>query len=278
MQVAFSKDSNSSLNSYGYSPHPLATYLHWIQKIIQDDATSSKPFIISITSSSPSSLSTMLSAIQSLRTHLCDSEGPISRIAIEFNASCPNIKGSAPPAYNFSSLLPLLHVLANHYWKDPTLTIGLKLPPYVCLTQFEDVSRGISEFTSDGGRNVFAFLTCTNTLGSSLLFSDQAEPNRGSSPNASQFALPTPLGGLAGECIHALSLGNVHTFTQLLEGNLALRNIKVIGVGGVTSPRAVGRMLEVGASVVGCATVLGREGVGAFERLSAGLGNGLGQE
>jgi len=276
-QVAFSADSTASLNSYGYSPHPLATYLEWIRTIIQNDPTSSKPFIISITSPSPFYLSSMVSAIQSLRTNLRDVEGPNSRIAVELNTSCPNIRSSPPPAYNFPSLIPLLNVLADHYWKDTTLTIGLKLPPYVYSTQFEDVVRGISEFTEgEGGRrNPFAFLTCTNTLGSSLFFSDQAEPNRESKSAASQFALPTAIGGLAGEPIHALSLGNVHTFTRLLEGNVALQGIKIVGVGGVTSPEAVGRMRKAGADVVGCATLLGKEGVGAFERLSMRLGQDL---
>lgn len=157
-----------------------------------------------------------------------------------------------------------------------TLTIGLKLPPYMWSTQFEHVVRSISKLSADiagegqseGGRNAFAFLTCTNTLGSSLIFADQVEHN-GPSLNANQFALPTAIGGLAGEPIHSLSLGNVHTFTRLLERTVVLRNVKVIGVGGVTSPEAVDRMRKAGASVVGCATLLGREGVEAFEKLSA---------
>jgi len=170
----------------------------------------------------------------------------------------------------------LLDVLTDYYRKDTTLTIGLKLPPYVFSTQFEDVIRWISEFTAtagDGKRNPFAFLTCTNTLGSSLMFSDQTEStNRASNLNANQFALPTTIGGLAGDAIHMLSLGNVHTFTQLLRGSLALQNIKIIGVGGVTSPEGVDRMQQAGAQVVGCATLLGRKGVQVFEMLSKGLG------
>jgi len=170
-----------------------------------------------------------------------------------------------------------LDVLADYYRKDTTLTIGLKLPPYVCSTQFEDVLRGISAFPAvvdgnNGKGNMFSFLTCTNTLGSSLFFSDQAEHNHGSNLSASQFALPTVIGGLAGESIHALSLGNIYTFARLLEKDAELRDIRLIGVGGITSPEAVDRMRRVGASVVGCATLLGREGVGAFQRLSAGLG------
>lgn len=263
----------SSLNSYGYSPHSLATYLEWIQIILEKHPNEFKPFIISITSSSPTSLAAMVDTIQALRAKLRDVDGADSRIAIELNTSCPNIKGSPPPSYDFPSLRPLLHILAEKYWTDVTLTIGLKLPPYVYSTQFDTVVKGLSEYTREsegtGVRNPFAFLTCTNTLGTSLYFSDQI--NEGQSNAAlSPYALPTAVGGLAGEHIHALSLGNVYTFKQLLSSHedVALRDIQIIGVGGVTSLEAVDRMRRVGASVVGSATLFGRRGVKAFEMLS----------
>lgn len=150
------------------------------------------------------------------------------------------------------------------------MTIGLKLPPYVYSTQFDDVIKVIDSFTTNG-KNPIAFLTCTNTLGTSLLFTDQALPPLSSAKDSESapFALPTPLGGLGGASIHALSLGNVHTFTHLLSHHPspALRAIGVIGVGGVTSPAAAARMRRAGAKVVGCATLLGREGVRGFEGL-----------
>ena len=263
----------SSLNSYGYSPHSLATYLEWIQMILENHPNGSKPFIISITSSSSTSLATMVDAIQTLRAKLRNVDGVDSRIAIELNTSCPNIKGSPPPSYDFPSLHPLLQVLAEKYWLDETLTIGLKLPPYVYSTQFDTVVKGLGEYTRElegaGVRNPFAFLTCTNTLGTSLYFSDQIEEGR-SNASPGPYALPTAVGGLAGDHIHALSLGNVYTFRQLLSSqeDVALRDIQLIGVGGVTSPEAVDRMRRAGASVVGSATLLGRRGIKAFEMLS----------
>jgi dihydroorotate dehydrogenase (fumarate) len=268
LKVAFAKDSLSSLNSYGYSPHPLSTYLGWIQELIEADPTSSKPFIISVTASSPVTLERMMDDIQGLRRRLDDQSGDSSRIAIELNTSCPNIIGTTPPAYDFTSLLPSLSVLSEKFWKDTTLTIGLKLAPFVHATQFDDVIRGISLFSAvdDSGKrkNPFAFLTCTNTLGSCLLFPDQVM-----SP-ISEDAVPQALGGLAGESIHALSLGNVYKFSRLLTGSAdeAMRSISIIGVGGVTSKEAVERMKKAGAKVVGCATFFGKEGISAFEKLS----------
>lgn len=208
----------------------------------------------------------MVDLIQELRKRLDDHNQ--ARIAIELNTSCPNIHGSPPPAYSFPSLEPLLDVLASYNRRDPSLTIGLKLAPYVSSRDFKTVVDVVASFSrSDASRstNPFKFFTCTNTLGSSLLFADQT-----TSSGSSGFALPPILGGLAGESIHALSLGNVYTFSQLLSTHAdeAMRTIKIIGVGGVTSREAVKRMRDVGASVVGCATFLGREGVSGFEKLS----------
>lgn len=216
----------------------------------------------------------MVSSIQSLRREISEGDCEYAPgIGIELNTSCPNIAYAPPPAYTPVALKPLLQVLADTFYSDQSLTVGLKLPPYTYATQFQDLLDVVASFsrtTASGVReNPFAFLTCTNTLGSSLLFADQSL--RGETEGVSSpFTLPTPLGGLAGEVIHSLSLGNVYTFSKLLKesDDEALHSIKVVGVGGVTSPAAADRMRRAGASVVACATLLGREGVRAFELLS----------
>ncbi|KAF8499097.1 hypothetical protein F5888DRAFT_1802509 [Russula emetica] len=273
--VAFTNESISSVNSYGYSPQPLSTNIDY-------------PFIISITSSSPTSLASMLDSIQRLRTKLHDGEGTLSRVGIELNTSCPNIKGSPPPAYHMDDLTPILDVLARYFREDPTLVIGLKLPPYVYSTQFDDLLRGIATYSrsdpSDESRRIspFAFLTSTNTLGQTLFFAEQAVPPlpgkaEAVTPAVSEevstptgFALPTVTGGMAGEALHPLALGNVYTLRRLLDKHeeISLRDISIIGVGGVTTREAHVRMRRAGASVVACATILVRDGVDVFEKLS----------
>ena len=52
-----------------------------------------------------------------------------------------------------------------------------------------------------------------------------------------------------------------------------LGRIVVFGVGGVTSAEGVRRMRRAGAGVVGCATALGKYGVGIFKELAEGLEN-----
>jgi dihydroorotate dehydrogenase (fumarate) len=133
-----------------------------------------------------------------------------------------------------------------------------------------DTISGLSFQSSEDKKtkNPIAFFTCTNTLGNSLLFAEQTTSTT-PSEQTTEFAVPCGLGGLAGEPIHPLSLGNVYTFVSLLRGakDEGLRAIQVIGVGGVTSKAAVERMRRAGATVVGCATLFGKEGIAAFEIL-----------
>ncbi|KAJ3976513.1 hypothetical protein EV361DRAFT_816441 [Lentinula raphanica] len=277
--VVFTSSSTSSLNSYGYSPQPLSTYLGWVKQIVSESISSStdgnrvKPFIISITACSIDELKSMIDLIQDLRS----TPTFASLIAIELNTSCPNVSSTSPSGYVPDSIRPLLQILAEVHMQDKTLTIGLKLPPYTFRGQFDMMVSLLREFTYEDGaetgrQNCFAFLTCTNTLGNSLLFPDQVTeamtiPEAKIAPD---FAVPTVTGGLAGEAIHALSLGNVYTFRRHLDDeDDGLRGISIIGVGGVTSPAALSRMTKAGASVVGVATLLGKEGVKAFEILSA---------
>ncbi|KAG6371586.1 hypothetical protein JVT61DRAFT_9296 [Boletus reticuloceps] len=270
-KVAFFKDSLTSINSVRLFPTPLFSYVGpggWIRTLLNRTPNTSKPFIISITESHPTDLRLMLNAIQGLRaTHRRDRA---SRIAIELNTSCPNIPTSPPASYDPAgpALAALLDVLADAFWADPSLTIGMKLPPYVVSTQIEDVVRTIGAYSrvdpeSGVSVNPIAFLTCTNTLGNSLVFADQVEGATG------EFALSAGVGGLAGEAMHALALGNVYAFSKMLaeSEDSALREIVIIGAGGVTSPEAVARMHRAGAKVVGSATLLGKLGVAAFELL-----------
>ncbi|KAI0767898.1 hypothetical protein BC629DRAFT_1292789 [Irpex lacteus] len=289
--VAFSGSTTTSLNSYGYSPHPLRSYIKWVYDLLTNPTPSgawpTKPVLISITSSSSTVLQEMVVEIEELRSrlhqfHLGHSRpavgilNPATLVAIELNTSCPNIKDFPPPAYNFSFLVPFLDVLASAYYSDPSLTIGLKLPPYLYSTRFQDAVRRLATYSrpkpeSDGTDtiNPFAFVTCTNTLGSCLLFADETN-NEAAETN--EFALPTALGGLGGEALHPLALGNVYSFSKIFaeHEDPAIRGIKVIGVGGVTTPEARQRMIRAGASVVACATLLGQGGAKAFELLSEG--------
>ncbi|CUA76841.1 dihydroorotate oxidase [Rhizoctonia solani] len=166
---------------------------------------------------------------------------------------------------------PLLMVIARHVTGDPSLVVGLKLPPYVHSKQFTDIVDELAKHSPSEGPHPIAFLTCTNTLGSSILFQEQVLPSSFEKPSENfDFAVPAIYGGLAGESIHPLSLGNVHQFNKLLKSHSdpKLQSIAIIGVGGVTSSAAASRMVRAGATVVECATAIGFKGVSVFEDLS----------
>ncbi|CAE6509870.1 unnamed protein product [Rhizoctonia solani] len=262
-QVAFSSTSTTSLNSYGYSPFPLSQYLEWVKELISGDPSSNKPIIISITFDPPGpngnesekSLESLLELIQVLRRELgdarTDTNGPV-RIGVEINTSCPNITNKPPPSYEPATMRPLLAVIAKHVTSDPSLVVGLKLPPYVHSKQFTDVVDELAKHSPSDGLHPIAFLTCTNTLGSSILFQDQVVPSSFEKPSDDfEFAVPAIYGGLAGESIHPLSLGrvskpsrfdpgtdspeslssNVHRFSNILKSHpdSKLQSIAVIG-------------------------------------------------
>jgi len=263
----------SSINSYGYSPYPLSNYLAWIKEILAERPNSKKPFIISITGSSDEVEQCFLQ-IQTVRNELGLPSETGSDIAIEINLSCPNIPRVPPPAYSTESLLPYLIVTKRYYLEDPTLTIGLKLPPYTYETQFNALVCATWRKRTDQG---IAFLTSTNTLGSGLVFQDQLE-----SSNATGFAVSPGWGGLGGTTIHPLSVGNVAKLVSLLETPTLATKYKlaqpadndptdhaivVIGVGGINDGTTYNHFRSVGAVAGEVGTALGVEGVVIFEKI-----------
>ncbi|KAL1739204.1 hypothetical protein HDZ31DRAFT_69183 [Schizophyllum fasciatum] len=270
--VAFSKTSVTSINTYAYSPHPLTAYLAWIKQIVDESPASRKPFIVSVTTTEPATLRAMIDAIQALRATLPNP----ARVAIELNTSCPNVRAGAPPAYEFpvcrsadkyraSPLGQLLAVMAEARAADLGLTIGLKLPPYVHVGQFSAFLDGLALFEVTDAQPSVSFFTCTNTLGNTLMPASMLEGWQGEGMQGKDM-----LGGAGGEAIHSLALGNVATFVRLLTEREDLRNIKIIGAGGVTSCEAVQRMRDAGASVVGSATLFGKLGPNAAFSLLSG--------
>ena len=119
--------------------------------------------------------------------------------------------------------MPILDVLARYFWEDPTLVIGLKLPPYVYSSQFDELLQSIATYSrpdpNDESRRTspFAFLTSTNTLGQTLFFAEQAGPLPAAASNEvaatpAGFALPTVLGGDGGGSVAPAGTGErVHS-------------------------------------------------------------------
>lgn len=247
---------NGSLNTLGYSPTLLSSYLSMIARVVADSGLQptqkdNKPFIISVTGSAKAVLECyrLISTTQTnMRNPLC----------MEINLSCPNIPDKPPPAYSRESLKEYLEVLAREK-KSDGVAIGIKTPPYTYHDQFATLIDAL--LASSIPACPVDFITATNTLGSCLVVSSD-----GSSP-AINSASGAGIGGMAGAPLHPLALGNVRTIRSMLDRHEKLRAIDVIGVGGVEDKAGFERMKGVGATVVGVGTALGREGTDVFGKI-----------
>ncbi|GAA5828776.1 hypothetical protein JCM11251_005870 [Rhodosporidiobolus azoricus] len=266
----FGTSAQSSSNCFGYSPFPLRDYLAWIRSFLSTASAEKKKnklVIVSITGT----LKEMKEMLVALKA-FAEEQG--IEVAVEYNASCPNVPGHPPPAYSRTELAPFLALLAAH--ASPILKMGVKLPPYTYDGQFEAVIKAVEEVKGTGeAEHPVSFLTATNTLGQGLVFSDQIEEVPTSTvaqkKKADLFALPNPWGGLAGAAIHNTSLGNIYRLSVLLGSSpdKRLKSISLIGVGGAHDAASVERYRRAGASGVACATALGREGLAVFEKMAA---------
>ncbi|GAA5983250.1 hypothetical protein JCM10908_000212 [Rhodotorula pacifica] len=292
-QVAFfGPEAHSSTNSYGYSPHPLSLYLKWLRALLarpqSEQKKRRKRVIVSITG-------TLQETREMLRMVQRFADAVEAVIAVECNASCPNIPGHPPPAYNQEPLTEYLQLLAS--FASPNLLVGVKLPPFTYQDQFDSVIGALrSVGSASDERHPISFLTATNTLGQGLVFASQetsvprdvasscrplpadrltALPSPHSLSSAQQSSTPnlsSGWGGLAGSTIHQLSLGNVARLASLLrdpdERDQRLKEIVLIGVGGASDAEGVERFRRAGADAVACATALGREGPAVFAKMA----------
>ncbi|KAK7931628.1 hypothetical protein PG985_002340 [Apiospora marii] len=247
----------ASLNTLGYSPIPLETYLSYISEISSElSAPTNKLVIISVTGA-PDEVAECyrLIAEHSLKVNM--------PLAMEVNLSCPNIPNAPPPAYSGAALwryLNALQPLIGSAPEVPRLPFGLKTPPYTYADQFKTL---MSALECGGTPCPVSFVTATNTLGSCLVLAG---------PDCSSGAPRLPglgIGGMAGAPLHPLALGNVATLRRMLDQSEMTKHVDIIGIGGVEDYSGYRRMRGAGATAVGLATALGRKGLKVFEEIGA---------
>lgn len=279
----------ASLNSLGYSPLPLETYLNFI-KTISDEQQGQQQQLTG-SSSSPSARKGFIISVTGAPEEVAASYKLIASaalgfrslpVAMEINLSCPNIPNHSPPAYSPDALTVYLEQLQRVFaTTDPSLpriAVGLKTPPYTHAAEYEGLMAALERAADGaaGGLCPVSFITATNTLGSCLVFAgdDGGPSSSSSSSSGARSALPGPgIGGMAGAPLHPLALGNVCTIRRMLdERSDKLGHVKVVGVGGVLDAEGYRRMRAVGAYAVGVGTGLGLKGVGIFGEIEAGLG------
>lgn len=270
---------NASLNTLGYSPITLESYLDFIRTIATTSPSvrPGKGFLVSVTGS-PGDVAECYKLIAGTQAQV-----PFP-LAMEINLSCPNIPGKPPPAYDGASLshyLVELQRATSSAGPDlPRIPYGLKTPPYTHSTEYHELvsALGVSAASAPGGVCPVSFITATNTLGSCLVLADPEAAQSSTSSPASAVASDEPalpdagIGGMAGAPLHPLALGNVRTIRRMLDERAAtLGHIQVVGVGGVLDAAGFRRMRAVGAEFVGVGTGLGIKGVGIFGEIIKGL-------
>lgn len=244
----------SSLNTLGYSPITLPTYLQFLQEIQQSSQNKYKLVIVSVAGSATEVVE-CYKLIAKLR------EATAMNLAMEINLSCPNIPGKLPPSYAKAELLTYLEKLSAPF-SQFSVPVGLKLPPYTYHQQFVDLVSALASLKA--AENPIAFLTSTNTIGNSLLLDPES---------LNPVLEPVALGGLAGASLHPLALGNVYTLRKLLNEH-NLQKIALIGVGGVADLAGYLRMRSAGADMVGIATGMLMKGLAVFKEITQGLQKG----
>jgi len=166
---------------------------------------------------------------------------------IEVNLSCPSIKGKSIIGYDFGQIEELLKKISDLGEKP----IGVKLPPYYDLSHHVQIAELIKEYD-------ISFITCINSIGNTLVIDPEKEapvikPRKG-------------FGGLGGQYIKPIALGNVRAFYELLEGKAS-----IMGVGGIKSGIDAFEFLLAGADAVQVATTFEKEGASCFERINKEL-------
>lgn len=158
----------SSINSLGYSPLKLDEYLKFAVAITRNSKPhDKKPFIISVTGSTPESVANCLRKI----TEISRVEG--ITFLMEVNLSCPNIPDRAPPAYNAEELGGYLQAiqaaLKQNSEGERQVAVGIKIPPYTYSGQFDDLTKALLNSCIDSQSCPISFITATNTLGNCLV-------------------------------------------------------------------------------------------------------------
>ncbi|KAH6683852.1 hypothetical protein B0J14DRAFT_571573 [Halenospora varia] len=275
-------DENSSLNTLGYSPISFPEYLSILRSIrdsrfLLDNWNPTvgwfarKPFIVSVTGTALE-VAEMYGALIDIQNEQ-ESLDLGLQVMMEINLSCPNIPSKPPPAYDASELGKYIHTIGavkSEWVGKEEVLVGVKTPPYTHAAQFEMLV-GALEMGSlhFNGECPVDFITAINTLGSCLVTSspDPSQPALGSANGSG-------IGGMAGDALHPLALGNVKTIRVMLDASTveSVKRIQIIGVGGVRDKDGFERMRAAGAMVVGVGTALGREGFGIFEKIAGGSG------
>lgn len=163
----------------------------------------------------------------------------------ELNLSCPNVVGKPQIAYDLETTTKLLTEVFS-YFKKP---LGIKIPPYFDIVHFDQAAEVFNQFP-------LTFVNAINSIGNGLVIENETvviKPKNG-------------FGGIGGRYVKPTALANVHAFYKRLKPS-----IQIIGTGGVETGRDAFEHILCGASMVQLGTILQKEGISAFFRITEEL-------
>ncbi|CAJ1182610.1 dihydroorotate oxidase [Fructilactobacillus sanfranciscensis] len=221
-----------SINSMGLPNQGLDYYLNYIEETNTD-----KPIDLSI---SGTSMADNLKALKKVQSSNFNG-------LTELNLSCPNVIGKPQVGYDYDAIEDTLAAVFEFFTKP----LGLKLPPYFDLQQYDAVASILNKYP-------LTYINAINSVGNGLVVDAETEsvvikPKGG-------------FGGIGGTYIKPVALANVRAFRQRLNPE-----IKIIGTGGVSTGKDAFELILCGADIVEVGTILAKEGPAVFERLDTEL-------
>ena len=167
---------------------------------------------------------------------------------VELNLSCPNIVGHPQLAYDFEATDALL---AKVFAQFGQLELGVKLPPFFDPVHFDQIAAVLNKYP-------IKYINSINSLGNGFFINPDTD--------APMIEPKGGFGGIGGGYAKPTALANVRAMRERLRDDIA-----IIGTGGVQNGRDAYDLILCGASMVQVATLLGEEGIAAFDHLNAQL-------
>lgn len=211
-------DSFGSINSMGLPNLGIDYYLKYL--IEKENQNPDKPYFLSVTGLSEAEIYEILQKVN---------ESTFQGLT-ELNLSCPNVPGKPLTGYDLELVETILTEVFT-FFKKP---LGVKLPPYFDNSHFDQIAQILNQFP-------LTFITCINSVGNGLWINDETtaiKPQNG-------------FGGIGGKYVKATALANVHALYKRLNPE-----IKIIGVGGISTGRDAFEHILSGANMVQIGTSL----------------------
>lgn len=246
-EPAFTTDGSGNYwNAIGLKNSGLAYYTHALPEISKLVHQAGRKLVVSISGNTPSENQTLAQAV----TPYAD--------AVELNLACPNIvtsDGGRKPLIGYTANAVKDHMDAMvDVVQGKSQNLRLKVPPYFDLDHLVEVGNVIRFYQNCGWFRVTSFVA-TNTMPNCLPLHEDGSN-----------AISVGYAGGSGAQLHALAVGNVKKWRELLPVN-----IDVVGVGGIREGVYARNFERVGAARCQMAGAFYHEGEKAFQHVLQGL-------